>query len=123
MFGKEIEKNVSFQAETIIGPSIIVKGDFHGEGDMMIEGTVEGDIKTKEFVSVGTKARIIANIKAKNAKISGYIKGDVNIDDFIQISNTAIIDGNIICKELSIDKGATINGHISMQINAKPTVE
>ncbi len=114
MFNKETEKNPLRSAETIIGPSIKVKGDFHGEGNVIIEGIVEGDLSTKEFLTVGQSAKIIANIKAKNAKISGHIIGNIIIHEFLEISSSAQINGDINTKEISIEKGAKINGNINM---------
>ena len=34
------------EIETIIGPSVKVKGDFHGSGNIVVEGIVEGSLKS-----------------------------------------------------------------------------
>ncbi len=114
MFKKETEINKSQKAETVIGPSIKVKGDFHGEGDIIIEGSVEGKISTKQFLSLGSRAKITANIKAKNAKIAGIANGDLDIDGYLEILKTAVIKGNINAKEISIEKGAVVHGQLNM---------
>ena len=114
MFNKESEANNVQGAETVIGPSIKVKGDFHGEGDIIIEGSVEGEISTKQFLSVGANAKIIANVSANNGKIAGQVTGDVNIDGYLEILKTAVIKGNITTNEISIEKGATVHGRLSM---------
>ncbi|PLX27248.1 hypothetical protein C0583_04400 [Candidatus Parcubacteria bacterium] len=115
MFNKE-EKTVSRPgtAETIIGPSIKVKGDFHGDGDIIIEGEVEGEVTTKSHLEVGSKASILANISAKSAKIAGKIKGDVKVKGYLELLNSANISGNIEATEISIEKGARIDGNLKM---------
>ena len=52
MFNKENNSDLIKNAETIIGQSIKVKGNFHGQGNMIIEGSVEGSIKTNNFLLV-----------------------------------------------------------------------
>ena len=76
MFNKEQKDSGIKDAETIIGPSIKVKGNFHGEGNMVIEGIVEGSIKTNKNLLVGERAVITASIEAKEAKIGGKVNGN-----------------------------------------------
>lgn len=102
------------EAETIIGPSIKVKGNFHGEGNIIIEGQVEGSVKTSSYLLIGDKAKIEAKIEAKNAKIGGEVIGNIKIDGFLEIKSSAKILGNIEAKELSIEKGAKFDGSCQM---------
>jgi cytoskeletal protein CcmA (bactofilin family) len=62
--------------ETVIGPSVKVEGDFEGTGDMIVDGIVVGNLKTKNFLQVGKEAKIKANIEAQNAYISGEVVGN-----------------------------------------------
>ncbi len=114
MFNKDSVETTQ-NAETIIGPSIKVKGNFHGEGNIIIEGSLEGEISTKQSISVGNKAKIIANISANDAKIAGSVTGDLKIKGYLEILSSAIIHGNIQAQQISIEKKAIINGNISMQ--------
>lgn len=98
------------EVETIIGHSIKIKGNFHGQGNIVIEGEVEGSIKTNNFLLVGEKAKIIANIEAKNAKISGEVTGNLKIEGYLEILSSAKILGDIETKEISIERGARFNG-------------
>lgn len=102
------------EAETIIGPSIKVKGNFHGEGNIIIEGIVEGSVKTNQALLVGNKAKITANIKAKSATIGGEVTGDIHITGYLEILSSAKIIGNIIANQLSVEKGAILNGRCEM---------
>jgi len=106
------------EAETIIGPSIKVKGNFHGQGNIIIEGTVEGSVKTNGFLLIGDKAKIGADISAKNAKIAGEIKGNVKIEEYLEINASAKINGDISTKKISIEKNAVFNGRCDMSGNA-----
>lgn len=123
MFNKESEKSVQRTgAETIIGQSIKVRGDFHGEGDIIIEGSVEGDISTKQSINIGANANIIANIKAKSARIAGQVRGDIRVEGYLEILGSAKIEGNIQTQEISIAKGATIEGKVTMRLTGDSVV-
>ena len=110
---KELEKNIK-QADTIIGQSVRVKGNFHGQGNFIVEGNVEGSVKTTNYLLVGKKAEINANIQAKDANISGKITGNIKIQNYLEIKSSAVIKGDIETLQISIEKGATLNGHVQM---------
>jgi len=114
MFNKQDQGDVLNEFETIIGPSIKVKGDFNGQGNIIVEGTVEGSLKTNGSLEVGKTAKINANLEAKEAKIGGQISGNAKIKGFLEITATAKIFGDIEASGLSIERGAIFNGKCIM---------
>lgn len=121
MFSKDNKKNELKDAETIIGPSIRVKGNFHGEGDIVIEGKVEGSVKTNNFLLVGNKAKIMADVEAGNAQVGGELTGNLKVKGYLEITSTAKILGDIEAAEISIQKGAILNGKCIMSKNQTET--
>lgn len=114
MFNKE-EKINNKEAETIIGPSVKVSGDFNGNGNIIVEGIFEGSLKTSGNLYVGDKAKIKATIEAKEARIGGELNGNINIEGHLEIASTAKILGDIKCSNISIARGAILNGNCSMK--------
>jgi len=115
MFKKQEERTENFtKAETIIGHSVKVKGDFNSQGDIIVEGMVTGNLKTKGSLQVGEKAQIKADIEAREAKIGGEIKGNVKVKDFLELTTTAKVYGDIEAASLSIERGAILNGKCTM---------
>jgi cytoskeletal protein CcmA (bactofilin family) len=112
MFNKDNKAEKFKDAETIIGASIKVKGNFVGQGNIVVEGHLEGSIRTEADLFVGEKARIVANIEASQATINGEIKGNLKIHDYLAIGAAAKIFGDVIYSEISIEKGAVINGQL-----------
>ena len=100
--------------ETIIGPSVKVKGDFNAQGNVIIEGTVDGSLKTVGNLEVGEKARVNANVEAKEARVGGEISGNIKIKGFLEVTATAKISGDIQAGALSIERGAIFNGKCAM---------
>ncbi|HTX87094.1 MAG TPA: polymer-forming cytoskeletal protein [Candidatus Nanoarchaeia archaeon] len=111
---KESYKEDFKDAETIIGPSVMVKGNFNSTGNIVIEGVLKGGVKTAGNIYIGNHANITADLEAKSARIGGEVKGNLKIEGQLQIVSSAKIFGDIECSLLSIDSGAVINGKIVM---------
>ncbi|MBU0721894.1 polymer-forming cytoskeletal protein [Patescibacteria group bacterium] len=114
MFNKQNQGEVFNEFETVIGPSVKVKGDFNGQGNIIVEGVVDGNLKTNGNLEVGKTAKITANIEAKEAKIGGHVSGNVKIKGFLEVTATAKIFGDIEASSLSIERGAIFNGKCVM---------
>jgi len=119
MFNKQSEKGGIKDVETIIGLSVKVKGNFHCQGNIVVEGILEGSLKTEGELYVGDNAKVIANIEAKEAIIGGEINGNIKIQGYLKISSTAKIFGDIECGSLSIEQGGLLNGKCSMAGGSK----
>ncbi len=98
------------KAETIIGSSVKVEGDFIAEGDVIVEGLVSGSLKTEKSLRVGENAKIIANVSAGNALIAGEIQGNLKIKESLELTATAKVFGDIKTNTLSVAPGAIIQG-------------
>ncbi|MEI8360611.1 MAG: polymer-forming cytoskeletal protein [bacterium] len=110
MFSRD-EKG-SKESDTIIGRSVKVKGDFLGEGNLIIDGEFEGTITTLGSLFFGEKSHITAQISGGNAKILGKVNGDIKLSGSIDLGKNAEVVGNISATSISIEHGAIINGHI-----------
>jgi len=114
MFKKD-EKTTDFnEAETIIGESVQVKGHFENNGNVIINGSLDGEIKTKGAILVGEKAKITANVEAEEMIVKGNVNGNLKIYGYLAIGESAKIFGDIECLQISIEKGAEINGQVSI---------
>jgi len=114
MFNKQGQGGTVSEFETVIGPSVKVKGDFNAQGNIIVEGMVEGSLKTQGELQVGEKAKVTANVEAKEAKIGGEIRGNVKVKGFLEVTGTAKIFGDIEAGTLSIERGAIFNGKCQM---------
>ncbi|PJB15851.1 cell shape determination protein CcmA [Candidatus Falkowbacteria bacterium CG_4_9_14_3_um_filter_38_19] len=119
MFNKPTQEKGFKEVETIIGPSVKVKGDFNGLGNVIVEGIVEGSLKTNGSLRIGDKAKVTASIEAKEAKIGGEVKGNVKIKGYLDITATAKIFGDLEAASLSIERGAMLNGKCTMAASSE----
>jgi len=117
MFNKQTQGNDFKEVETIIGPSVKVKGDFNGQGNIIVDGEVKGSLKTRSGLRIGDKAKVTANIEAKEAKIGGKIKGSIKVKGYLEITAAAKILGDIETSVLSVERGAILNGKCTMVLD------
>lgn len=104
------EDQTSSEVETIIGPSVNVEGDFIAAGNVIVEGSISGTLKTEKHLTVGERAKITADVSAGNAVVSGEIHGDIKVKESLELMSTAKVFGDIRTKTLSVAPGAIMNG-------------
>ncbi len=114
MFERDEQKGVSREVETIIGPSVKVEGNFVGQGNVVVEGSMQGTLKTQHNLHIGKDAKIKADIQAANLYVAGEIRGNIRVAEKTELSATARIFGNLETKVLSVETGATLHGKCVM---------
>jgi cytoskeletal protein CcmA (bactofilin family) len=111
------------QADTVIGVDVNVKGNLNNKGSIQINGTVEGEIKSDENITIGETADVSGPIVAKNILISGKVTGMVTASDKLEIDPTGTISGDIKTKTLIFREGAVFNGTCNMSEERKVGTE
>ena len=109
--------------ETIIGATVKVEGDFTSEGNVLVQGVVNGSLRTSGNLRVDKGAKIKANVEAQNAVVGGEIKGNVTIKENLELGGSAAVEGDIITKILSIEPGAVLHGHCSVSTGDRGAVK
>lgn len=95
---------------SIISADLKVLGDLHSNGDIQIDGTVEGDINSRTL-TVGESAVIKGAVHAETVRVCGSVEGEVSGTN-IAITSAAKIVGDVIHQSLAIEAGAFIEGHL-----------
>lgn len=104
----------SDEVETVVGPSVVVEGDFSSEGNILVKGTVSGNVQTGKLLTVEEGAKILANVKASDALVSGEVKGNMRIEEKLQLTESARVLGDIYCRVLEVESGAIVHGKVTM---------
>lgn len=104
----------SKNAETIVGASVKLKGNLKSDGDININGSVSGDVKTKASVKIGENANVVASVKAKNVYISGVVQGNIEARETLQIAEAGKVYGDIHAGVLVVSPGAFFSGKCTM---------
>jgi len=111
---KNVDSNLNGPAETVVGPSVKIQGDLKSEGNIKIEGQVNGKVKTSQSLFVIPGAKITADVWAGNAMIGGEVAGNIKISGHLVLQSTAKIFGDITCSVLRVEDGALFTGKCAM---------
>ena len=104
---------------TVIGRSIKINGELHGDEDMLIEGEVTGSIRlTNSTLTVGSEGKIVADVYAKSVTVAGVMKGDLYGSERVSMGSQAEVRGNIKAPRVSLEDGARFKGSIEMDPKA-----
>lgn len=101
-------------AETVVGPSVKIQGDLNSEGNIKIEGQVNGKVKTTQSVFIGESAKITADIVTGNAVVGGEVQGNIKATGNLVLESTARVLGDITCSVLRVEDGALFSGKCTM---------
>lgn len=101
-------------ADTVIGTGVKVKGNLTSDGDIMIDGTLRGDIKAAGSVTLGVNAAVKAGITAHSVVIAGKLQGDITAETEAALTETCQFKGTITAGTVSIAPGAVFIGSITM---------
>jgi len=111
-------KNVS-----VIGPTLIIKGELSADEDLVIEGQIEGTIAHhKKNLTIGKEGRVKADIHASSVLVEGHLVGDIHSEGIVSLAKSASVKGDIHCGRIVMEDGARFSGRIEMGEPRKATV-
>ena len=102
-------------ADTVIGTGVEVEGTLQSNGDITVDGHVQGDVITSGNITIGINGVIDGSINGDNIMLAGHVNGDVLSSGETHLTESCKLLGNITTKLIAIDSGANFLGTITMQ--------
>lgn len=106
----KVNNNKAANQLTTLSSQSIIKGNCTIEGDLRIDGTVEGNIDCTGKIVVGTEGKINGNISCLHACLHGTIIGDAYVKEEFTLKANCVMQGNIHTTRLEIESLAKFNG-------------
>lgn len=100
---------VHTNAPSIISAGLTIVGNLRCDGELQIDGAVDGDIISNNLV-IGKNAVVTGHIEANNILIKGRVNGLIRAR-IVELAPDAEVVGDIVHEELSIQNGASLEGH------------
>jgi len=104
----------------VLGPRDSLIGTLSVDGDVRIEGRLEGEVSATGEVSVHATGTARAQIAAHDIVINGTVDGSAVAQHGVSIGETAIITGEVRSARLRVDEGARVNATITMHASDSP---
>jgi len=99
---------------TII-PDCVITGTFSSNGNIRLDGTVDGKIVCKGKVVVGVSGKVIGDIECTDADISGTVIGNIAANAIVTLNKGGEVQGDIAAEHVKMDLGARFIGRSLMK--------
>ena len=111
----EQTRQVRTKGVSVIGPTLVFKGELSADEDLIIEGLIEGTIAHhKKHLTVGKHGRVKADIHASSVIVLGQLVGDIHSEGMVSLAKSANVKGDIFCARIVMEDGARFEGKIDM---------
>jgi cytoskeletal protein CcmA (bactofilin family) len=116
MFKKDKKSTIApGQVDTLIGPQVVIRGDFHFAGGLYIEGRIIGKVIASNgeaaVVTVAETGVIEGELRAPNVVINGQLVGDA-YGERVELLSQARVTGNVHYKVVEMIAGSTLTGRL-----------
>lgn len=97
-------------APSIISADLRIHGNLSSNGDIQLDGTVEGDVSSRSL-TVGEKAHVNGVITADSVTICGNVEGEIRARN-VKLMRNGRVTGDIAHESLAVEGGASIEGNL-----------
>ncbi|MDH3640782.1 MAG: polymer-forming cytoskeletal protein [Gammaproteobacteria bacterium] len=104
--------------ESVIGPTLVIKGEVTAEEDLLIMGRVEGKIDHNQTLTIHAEGSVKAAVKAKEIQVDGSVEGNMYGTQRVKICETGQVVGNVFAPRVGLMEGATFKGMVDMDSDA-----
>jgi cytoskeletal protein CcmA (bactofilin family) len=109
VFNKRDNQSISSSETTILAHGATIKGTLEFETRLHVDGEIQGEIASKDFVIVGKSGKIYGDIQAKKLIVNGFVEGNAKCES-VELLKGSVFDGKISTKELMVEAKAIFNG-------------
>ncbi|MBX3190668.1 MAG: polymer-forming cytoskeletal protein [Labilithrix sp.] len=106
--------------EAVIGRTTRVRGRVSGDGDLVVEGNVEGDISVGGDLTIAEGGRATSTVEAQAVTLRGELEGDVIARGVVHIETGARVRGDVKGESVAIDEGAEFVGRLDADFELPP---
>jgi cytoskeletal protein CcmA (bactofilin family) len=103
------QEPVARVAPSLISANLQIVGNLKSEGEVQIDGRVDGDVAAISLV-IGDRADIHGEVIADDVSVRGAVHGRIRARN-VQLAKTAHVVGDIWHETLAIEAGAFVEGH------------
>ena len=98
----------------VVGAKTVIKGEIGGDEDVIVEGSVEGQVRIAKDLRIAQTGSVKANVSAHSVIVAGELLGDCHAANKVEIGSTGRVTGNIRAPKIVIAEGAVFKGNSDM---------
>lgn len=115
-FEMGVSSSAPATTRNVLNYDVSVVGTLRFTDDLLVDGSVEGEITSDGVLTVGANASIQAGeknkvaVRTQSAIIHGKVVGDIVVTDRVVLASTAEVVGDVTAAKISIEEGAVFVG-------------
>jgi len=99
---------------TIISAGVKIEGKVRSNGNIRVEGEIQGDITSQGSLIIGGNGEVNGQLNADVISIGGNVTGTIKAKNRLTIEEKGNLKGDIFTKTLVIKEGAQFDGKCKM---------
>ena len=104
-----------------IGSGARVRGRVHGDGNLVVEGHIEGELAIRGDLTIADGASVTCEVvQAHGVTIGGSLEGDVAATGAVCLAAGARVRGNLRGPTITIEDGARYSGRLECEFDLPP---
>ncbi len=101
------------EGATVIGKSVVVRGEVTGSEELYVDGKIDGIIKLSESrLTIGPDAQVHAELHVHDLVVFGYQEGAISATGRVELRQNARVLGDVSAARLSIEESASFKGKV-----------
>jgi cytoskeletal protein CcmA (bactofilin family) len=101
--------------QTVLGQTVVLRGELSASEDLLIEGQFEGTISLEDHcLTVGAHGQVKAEMRARQVVILGTVFGNVVAREKVEIRRSGHVVGDLKAGAVAIEEGAYFKGSIDI---------
>ena len=105
---------------TIISAGVLIEGKITSNGNIRVDGTINGNVSAEGNITVGENGEVNGEITGDVIAIGGRVIGSVTAKDKVTLEAKSYLKGDLVTKILVIDAGAIFDGRSQMNADSVP---
>ncbi|MGB6191287.1 MAG: polymer-forming cytoskeletal protein [Terracidiphilus sp.] len=106
---------------SMIGKTIVIKGEIAASDPLYISGSVEGSISAPaNRVTVGKEGRVKASVSAREVVVMGEVSGSLEGSYRVEIRSDGSVTGDLAAHRVCVEEGAVLKGKIDIRKAPEP---
>ncbi len=108
-------------SDALIGSAARVRGRIQGDGDLVIEGHVEGNVTLRGDLTIAEGATVASEtVTAHAVHIAGTLEGNLTASGSVHLAAGARVRGDVLGNAVAIDDGAHFSGRLECEFELPP---
>ena len=104
-------------SETVLGKNVRIRGRISGDGDLVVQGTLEGDVTLRGNFTLDEGASAVSSISAHTVVIAGALEGGILAESEVTVTASGKFRGDVRAAQVTLEDGATFAGRLDAEFD------